>query len=366
MGGNWDSDSMRGGHRRFLSMSPYLLCGVASTLFMAWGMPLLLSARGIGPADAPLSLWHRGPASEIWQDHAPMLSVRRAPFSDWYSAEPAPSTAEGTAFWPDTDLEDSSNRARSAPSSVITAPPSEQSKSWARLDTGLSGWPFRCFASEAWYRAKPGGGYETMPEFHWNAHIGMIGGQHILVPLRPLPFAFILNVLFWSSVTWALATAPRELRRRRRARYGRCSACGYEMGKFDVKRPEKCPECGDPFTHDPLGFAHTPEMHFQNAYVWVIFVSSLDIMLTWRILDRGGFEVNPLAAAVIDAWGMHGAIAFKFALMMWVIIACEVLARLKRRAGKFLAYSAVVISASPVVWSLLLLALHEISPASIE
>jgi hypothetical protein len=103
-------------------------------------------------------------------------------------------------------------------------------------------------------------------------------------------------------------------------------------------------------------------MHFQNAYVWIIFVSSLDIMLTWKILDRGGVEVNPVANAVIEAWGMQGAIAFKFALMMWVIVACEILARLKRSAGRFLAGAAIVISASPVVWSLFLLVVHEFFP----
>lgn len=357
---------MRWWIHRLGKAAPLLASGLAITLFMAWGLPLVLASRGIGPTDAPMSLWHRGPSSELWSDHAPMLSVRRSAFSDWYIAEPVTTALEPRTYWPDTDLEDSGGRSRVAPSVVVAAPPDEQAPSWARIDTGLTGWPFRCFASEAWYRARSDGGYEPMPEFHWNAHIGMIGGQHILVPLRPLPFALLLDVLFWSSVTWALVAGPREFRRRRRAKYGRCTSCGYEIGKFDVKRPERCPECGANFTPDPLGFAHAPEMHFQNAYVWVIFVSSLDIMLTWRILDRGGIEVNPLAALVIDAWGMQGAIAFKFALMMWVIIACEILARMKRRAGKFLAYAAVVVSASPVTWSLLLLALHELSPGSFE
>lgn len=352
--------------RWFAKAWPYLLSGVAVTLFMSWGLPLLLAARGIGPTDVPMTLWHRDPASDSWQDHAPMLWVRRAAFSDWYIAEPASATSDGHAFWPDRNLEDSNGRARSAPAAVVTAPPTEQAASWARLDTGLAGWPFRCFASEAWFRAAPRGGYDPMPEFHWNAHIGMIGDRHILVPLRPLPFAFLLDVLFWASVSWLLVAAPRAFRRRRRAKYGRCTACGYEMDRFDVKRPERCPECGAEFTPDLLGFAHAPEMHFQNAYVWIIFISSLDIMLTWKILERGGMEVNPLAALVIDAWGMHGAIAFKFALMMWVILACEFLARIQRSAGRFLAITAIVVSASPVVWSLALLALHEFFPAMLE
>lgn len=313
-----------------------------------------------------MSLWYRGPSTELWEDRPPTLTVRRASFADWYIAEPVTKRSDAQTYWPDTDLEDSNGRSRIAPSPVVTAPPAEQSGSWERIDTGLTGWPFRCFASEAWYQAKPGAGYEPMPELRWNAHLGMVGGQLILVPLRPLPFLMLLDVLFWSSVTWLIIAAPREFRRRRRAKYGRCGECGYEIGRFDVKRPERCPECGASFSHDPLGFAHAPEMHFQNTYVWVIFISSLDIMLTWRIIDRGGMEVNPLAAIVIDAWGMEGAIAFKFALMMWVIIACEILARTKRSAGKFLAYAAVVISALPVAWSLLLLTLHEFFPGTLE
>ena len=107
-------------------------------------------------------------------------------------------------------------------------------------------------------------------------------------------------------------------------------------------------------------------MHFQNTYAWLILISSLDIMLTWKILDRGGMEVNPLAAIVIDAWGMQGAIAFKYALMMWVILACEFLARMRGNAGRLLAYTAVVVSATPVVWSLFLLAVHEFSPGTLD
>ncbi|MFM7259711.1 MAG: DUF5658 family protein, partial [bacterium] len=172
----------------------------------------------------------------------------------------------------------------------------------------------------------------------------------------------LADLVFWSSVSWTAIALPRALRRRRREKLGRCGDCGHDLDPHAVVRPSTCPDCGVVLPRDPLGFARSPEMHFQTAYVWLVFVSSLDIMLTWKILDRGGIEVNPVAKMVIDAWGMHGAIAFKFALMMWVIVACDLLARQKRSAGKFLAYLAVVISASPVVWSLCLLAWHRIFP----
>ncbi len=48
------------------------------------------------------------------------------------------------------------------------------------------------------------------------------------------------------------------------------------------------------------GIFNLPEMAFQELYIWLIFVSSLDIMLTWVILRNGGEEVNPVAELVIE------------------------------------------------------------------
>jgi hypothetical protein len=368
--------------RRSVRAFPYLLSGIAITLFMAWGLPLLLASRGIGPTTVQATVWQRTQRTSAAPDdnrfHAdPYIELRRAAFSDWYLAYPSRSTtAGGESEWPTgslaqldhTSAKTPGARRHHPPGSVVTAPTAEQSASFARIDTGLAGWPFRAFASEAWYRASASEplGYEPLPEFRWNVHLGEILGQQALVPLRPVLHGIALDVLFWATVSWFVIALPSAIRRRRREKYGRCGNCGYAMGAHDVKRPERCPECGAAFARDPLGFAHAPEMHFQNAYAWLILVSSLDIMLTWKILDRGGMEVNPLASLVIDAWGMQGAIAFKFALMMWVIVVCEFLARLRRGAGVFLAYAAVIVSASPVAWSLFLLASNEFFPHVLE
>ena len=99
-------------------------------------------------------------------------------------------------------------------------------------------------------------------------------------------------------------------------------------------------------------------MRYQTCYVWFIFVSSLDIMLTWLILSKGGSEVNPVAKLVIDSWGLAGAIGFKFALALFVIVACEVVGRKRDRLGRGLILFGVVVSASPVVYSLFLLTTH--------
>ncbi len=43
----------------------------------------------------------------------------------------------------------------------------------------------------------------------------------------------------------------------------------------------------------------SPPMLFQNAYVWIVFLSSMDVMLTYVILRSGGVEVIPIAMYVI-------------------------------------------------------------------
>lgn len=349
--------------RRAGRAAPFILSGVVVTLLSAWVLPTLLVMRGIAVTQAPIAIWHRAPTDGEWVDAGPRLEVRRGAFADWYIAEPPNGPAgAGAPKWPDRDLEDSLGASRSVPSGVVAAPPDGEAAAWHRIDTGLTGWPFRAFASEAWFPIDATGARALVPDFRWNFHVGLVDGDHVLVPLRPRPFALLLDIAFWATVCWCLVAGPREWRRRRRTKYGRCVECGYAIGRFDVKRPERCPECGAPFTPDPLGFAHAPEMHYQNAYVWLIFVSSLDIMLTWKILEGGGVEVNPVAALIIDHWGMQGAIAFKFALMMWVIVVCEVLARKRASAGRFLSVLAVVVSASPVAWSLFLLIAHELLP----
>lgn len=354
--------------RALRSVLPFLAAGIGLTLFMAWGVPLLLASRGLGPSPTSTDLQRLSALRD-----GSTLEVRRSIFSDWCIAEPGLQAGGGTTrSWPGEQLYDLRRldpAPRSAPLGCVLAPDSGDENRYARIDTGLAGWPFRAFASEAWFTPRAeemglvvadddGEAYDSVPQYRRCIYIGEIGGRQTVIALRPLPIGLAADILFWASASWVAVALPAAIRRRRREKFGKCGACGFALDPYAATRPTHCPECSTTLRRDPLGFARSPEMHFQNAYVWLVFVSSLDIMLTWKILDRGGIEVNPVAKIVIDAWGMHGAIAFKFALMLWVIVACELLARRKRSAGKFLAYLAVGISASPVVWSLGLLAWH--------
>jgi hypothetical protein len=103
---------------------------------------------------------------------------------------------------------------------------------------------------------------------------------------------------------------------------------------------------------------HTPPLRYPRLYALFILVSSLDIVFTWIILSLGGREINPLAREVIDNWGLNGAILFKFSLVVFVIVSCDVIGRQRDRLGRFVAHLAVWISAIPVVYSPMLMLLY--------
>lgn len=123
--------------------------------------------------------------------------------------------------------------------------------------------------------------------------------------------------------------------------------------------PESRPKPGMPEITDSIesqpGLFELPEMRFQELYVWLIFVGSLDIMLTWVILRNGGEEVNPVANLIIEAWGLNGAIAFKYALTLFVIVSCEAIARVRPITARLLIWFGVLISSFPPIWSIVLL-----------
>ena len=113
-----------------------------------------------------------------------------------------------------------------------------------------------------------------------------------------------------------------------------------------------------PTPTEPIRFYSVPPVRYPNTYVWFVFVSAMDIMLTWAILSLGGEEVNPIARIVIEAWGLPGATLFKFSLALFVILTCEIVGRYRDRLALGLARTSVAVSALPVVYSLGLLAQH--------
>jgi hypothetical protein len=101
-------------------------------------------------------------------------------------------------------------------------------------------------------------------------------------------------------------------------------------------------------------------MRYQDAYLWLLLISSLDVIFTLLVVFFWqGHEVNPLAAAVIESMGFGWAIVFKFATVMLAIVICEVVGRRDDRMGRRLSQFAVAVSAVPVFYTLILLFISE-------
>lgn len=284
----------------------------------------------VGTPDHPSPSWPQG---DLW-----MIDEARIGAEPWRSSMPL--------------------RRFRLPSPVAGPPPADEAMRWGRIDTGLCGFPFRCFRSEAWFPATDWTPtaivVESEPELRGTIELGQMGGNRLTLPLRPIWPGWVANVLFWSAATWSAFAIPRSLRARSRRKRTLCVACGHPLAGLPT-----CPECGglgaDPTRPHPLS---QPEMLHQSAYLWFVFVSALDVMLTWKILQKGGEEVNPVAREVIELWGFEAAILFKFAIVVWVVIACELVGRRRPAVGWRLSWTAVAVSSLPVVYSLGLLLDH--------
>lgn len=97
---------------------------------------------------------------------------------------------------------------------------------------------------------------------------------------------------------------------------------------------------------------------FPNGYVWFVFISTLDIILTFLVLHLGGREANQLANAILVSYGLRGLIIFKFALVILVVLICEWVGRRRHESARLLLSTGIIITCLPVVIAMALIAFH--------
>ena len=94
---------------------------------------------------------------------------------------------------------------------------------------------------------------------------------------------------------------------------------------------------------------------YPNHYVWFVFLSAMDVLLTAVALQFGAYEANILAAWLLERYGVAGLIVLKFTAVPIVIVLCEFTGRRKPATGRRLAEWVVALSAIPIVITLILL-----------
>jgi hypothetical protein len=206
-----------------------LAVGLAATLFIAWPLTCVLLYKGIiqhqyggrFPVNTP-----SGPAS---------ITVSHRALSDAYQlrlvqpedsflplGEPTPHP-----HW-------------------VSVPPGPE-PALVYVDTGASGWPLRCFASESWQR-RTHSGTPTSPRYAWqeqlrhNILLATTPRGRIFLPLRPIWTGLIGDTLIFGAAAWIAMTALTSLRSQVRRRRGACARCGYDLRATPAD--SACPECG--------------------------------------------------------------------------------------------------------------------------
>ncbi|CAG0974918.1 hypothetical protein PHYC_01451 [Phycisphaerales bacterium] len=95
--------------------------------------------------------------------------------------------------------------------------------------------------------------------------------------------------------------------------------------------------------------AHRAHVLYPRLYVWYLFASSLDIIMTYAIVWKlGGSEVNAVARHFIEHFEHWGLIFLKYTTVVLVVAICELAGRKSQAAGRRLAFAAIVLSAFPV------------------
>ncbi|MCH7873626.1 MAG: hypothetical protein IID33_18155 [Planctomycetes bacterium] len=88
---------------------------------------------------------------------------------------------------------------------------------------------------------------------------------------------------------------------------------------------------------------------YPGVYLWYVVLASFDIILTWIILSLGGREENALANWIFKHGGLVGAVVFKFATVVFVVVICEFVGRHRDKTGRRVAEWAIALTAIPVV-----------------
>ena len=99
----------------------------------------------------------------------------------------------------------------------------------------------------------------------------------------------------------------------------------------------------------------------QQETLLFVVVSSMDLFMTYILLSRSNgqfIEANPVARFFISGWGPKGLVYFKFAMVAFVCVLAQIIARAKPRAARWLLRGATCLVAIVVIYSLTLLLHH--------
>lgn len=109
----------------------------------------------------------------------------------------------------------------------------------------------------------------------------------------------------------------------------------------------------------------TPWWHFafsqlplQNESTAFILVNVLDILVTYVLIRFGGVEANPVARFFLVRWGFNGIIWFKLAMVAFVTVLAQIVARRNPGAAQRLLLFGTIVVGAVVCYGIFLFFRH--------
>lgn len=99
------------------------------------------------------------------------------------------------------------------------------------------------------------------------------------------------------------------------------------------------------------------ERVLEQETVLFIFASALDFFMTYLLLSRDDirfYESNPVADYFLARWGVRGLVYFKFAVVAFVCLITQYIARTHIHIARGLLIVAIVIVSAVVIYSVYL------------
>lgn len=102
------------------------------------------------------------------------------------------------------------------------------------------------------------------------------------------------------------------------------------------------------------------QLPLESETCFFILINALDVVVTWMLLTRGPQfqESNLVAHWFLKQFGFRGMVYFKFALVAFVTVIAQIIARTHLQTARRLLVAGIAISSMVVVYSLYLWVRH--------
>jgi hypothetical protein len=200
-----------------------LFLGTIATVATSWILVVRVDPRPVGRALGTPGM-ETGPWNQVLFGDDRFRPWELVPPSDW----PTDAVCVGTLEWPTTKPGMMARRAFAGTWNTTAAPLSRE------VEWDGSGWPLLAMQS----RRMLGGGLEVpaasfdsgIRAREWgSAPAGARPPSAAYLPLRPIPFGFGFNSLFFAAAVFVPVGAFVQMRRVLRRRACRCERCGYSL-----------------------------------------------------------------------------------------------------------------------------------------